>query len=73
MVDIPGSLHGARTRAQAVSALGVHGVRAALRAGELVALWPRVLVDAARRLDPVTRSAAALLTLGPGAVLAGLA
>jgi hypothetical protein len=72
MVDIPGALHGASLRSDAVAALGAWRVKAALASGTLVALWPRVLVDSSRQLELLTRAAAALLTVGPDSVLCGL-
>lgn len=69
--DIPGSLHGACTRQQAMAALGAYGVRRAVRTRALVVPWPRVLVVADRQLDPRTRAAAGLLTLGSGGALCG--
>jgi hypothetical protein len=71
MVEIPGMLHGACTREHAIAALGSYQVKAAVRAGALVSLWPRVLVQASRHLDSWTRAAAATLTVGTGAVLWG--
>jgi hypothetical protein len=59
-------------RSDAVAALGSWRVKAALASGTLVALWPRVLVDGPRQLELLTRAAAALLTVGPDAVLCGL-
>jgi Protein of unknown function (DUF559) len=59
-------------RSDAVAALGIKRVKTALASGTLVALWPRVLVDGSRRLELLTRAAAALLTVGPDAVLCGL-
>lgn len=41
----------------------------ALREGLLVALWPRILVQQDRLADPRTRAAAAVLSIGNGAVL----
>jgi len=64
-------LHGACTREHAMATLGAYRVRAAIRAGALVPLWPRVLVRGPRQLDPWTRAAAATLTVGAGAVLWG--
>ena len=71
-MDIPGSLHGACTRAQAFAALGRYGSRVAVASGHLVPLWRGVLVDPARMLDPWTRAAAACIVVGPTAVLCGL-
>jgi uncharacterized protein DUF559 len=59
-------------RSDAVAAFGSWRVKAALASGTLVALWPRVLVDGSRQLELLTRAAAALLTVGPDAVLCGL-
>lgn len=69
--DIPGSLHGACTREQAVAAMGNYLVRRAVQTGALVVPWPRVLIDADRQLDPWTRAAAGLLALGPVGALCG--
>jgi hypothetical protein len=71
-MDIPGSLHGACTRAQALTALGRYGLRFAVANGQLAPLWRGVLVDRARLLDPLTRAAAACMVVGPTAVLWGL-
>ena len=71
-MDIPGSLHGACTRAQAFAALGRYGLRLAIASGHLAPLWRGVLVDPARMLDPLTRAAAACIVVGPTAVLCGL-
>jgi hypothetical protein len=72
MIGIPGALHGACMRSDAIAALGRRRVKAALTSRTLVALWPRVLVDGSRQLELLTRAAAALLTVGPEAVLCGL-
>ena len=71
-MDIPGSLHGACTRAQALDALGRYGLRVAVASGQLAALWRGVLVDHARLLDPLTRAAAACIVVGPTAAVWGL-
>jgi len=71
VANIPGSLHGACTRRQALDALGTYGVRAAIDSGALVAMWPRVLVLGERQLELRTRAAAALLTAGPESALCG--
>lgn len=64
-------LHGACTRGHAIATIGAYQVRTAVRAGTLVALWPRALVLGSRQLDPWTRAAAAILTTGTGAVICG--
>jgi len=71
-MDIPGSLHGACTRGQALDVLGRYGLRLAIDNGHLAPLWRGVLVDPARLLDPRTRAAAACVVIGPTAVLCGL-
>lgn len=71
MIAVSGALHGACTRRQARACLGEHGLRAAIRDGRLRLLWPGVLVEPTRRLDPRTAAAAALLLAGPSAVLTG--
>jgi len=71
VIEIPGMVHGACTRAHAMATVGEYQVRAATRAGALVPLWPRVLVQGPRQLDPWTRAAAAVQAVGPGAVLWG--
>jgi Protein of unknown function (DUF559) len=71
-MDIPGSLHGACTRDQALAVLGRYGLRFAVANGQLTPLWRGVLVDPARLLDPLTRAAAACIVVGPTAVLCGL-
>jgi hypothetical protein len=65
-------LHGAHLRRDIVAALGRARLDAALRSGELRALWTGVVVESARWLDPWTRAAAALLLAGPGSVLTGI-
>ncbi|WP_343063991.1 DUF559 domain-containing protein [Haloechinothrix aidingensis] len=64
------ALHGACTRAVALERAGRYAVRSGLRDGRLIALWPGVLVDRSRLTEPWTRSAAAVLSIGEGAVLA---
>jgi hypothetical protein len=71
-MDIPGSLHGACTRAQALDALGRYGLRLAIASGQLAPLWRGVLVDPARLLEPLTRAAAACIVVGPTATVWGL-
>lgn len=69
MTVVPGSLHGACTRAAAIERIGRHQVRVALQDGRLVPLWPRTLVERERLADPQTRAASAVLSTGEGAVL----
>src|SRR5215468_5932987 len=71
-MDIPGSLHGACTRDQALAVLGRYGLRFAVANGQLTPLWRGVLVDPTRLLDPLTRAAAACIVVGPTGVLWGL-
>jgi hypothetical protein len=69
MIELLKSAHGACTRTEAIGSLGRSRLRKALREGELVALWKGVVVHKACLADPRTRAAAAVLTLGPAAVL----
>lgn len=71
-MDIPGSIHGACSRAHALHAIGRYGLRVAIASGQLAPLWRGVLVDPARILDPLTRAAAACIVVGPTAALWGL-
>jgi hypothetical protein len=64
-------LHGAYLRKEFVRAVGRHQLANALRTDVVRPLWTGVVVEAARLLDPQTRSAAALLSVGPAAVLCG--
>jgi Protein of unknown function (DUF559) len=64
-------LHGAYFRTALVRVIGRHQLVNALRADVLRPLWTGVVVETARLLDPRTRAAAALLTVGPEAVLCG--
>ena len=68
---LPG-LHGAYRRADVIQQFGRHRLDAAVRSGEVVALWTGTVVEAARVLDPLTRAAAAQLTAGPRAVVSGV-
>lgn len=61
---------GVFTRDEAVGRLGRYRVRAALDSGLLVAQWPGVLVERERRAEPKTLAAAAILSVGNGAVVA---
>ena len=64
-------LHGAYLRTALVGAIGRHQLSNALRSGAVRPIWTRVVVEASRVLDPRTRAAAALLAVGPRAVLCG--
>jgi hypothetical protein len=69
-LPVPG-LHGAHRRTDLVELLGRRRVEAAVRSGEVVPLWTGTVVEVARLLDPLTRSAAAQLSAGPRAALCG--
>lgn len=69
-MELTGGLYGAYRRADVVAQLGPWGARRAVRDGELIALWPRVLVEAATAVALRTRAAAAHLAF-PAGVLAG--
>jgi Protein of unknown function (DUF559) len=71
MPDGIDSLHGAYRRRDLATALGEHGLRAALRDGMLMQLWPGVVVRRGRALELPTRAAAAVLFVGDGAALSG--
>ncbi len=64
-------LHGAYLRTALVAAFGRHQLSNALRSGVVKPMWTGVVVETPRALDLRTRAAAALLTLGPHAVLCG--
>jgi hypothetical protein len=68
---IPG-LHGAHLRTELIQSLGRRRVTNAIATKELTPLWCGVLVESNRMLDPWTRAAAALLTAGPRALVAGV-
>ncbi|WP_019816493.1 endonuclease domain-containing protein [Saccharomonospora saliphila] len=70
MTALPQGLHGAHLRTELTAALGPRRVRDALREGTLNRWSRAVLVEPRRATDFLTR-AAALLTVGPTAVLAG--
>jgi hypothetical protein len=65
-------LHGAHLRTDLVQSLGRRRVANAIATREVEPLWRGVLVESDRLLDPWTRAAAALLTAGPRAVVAGV-
>jgi hypothetical protein len=64
-------LHGAYLRTDLVQSLGRRRVANAIASREVEPLWRGVLVESDRLLDPWTRAAAAL-TAGPRAVVAGV-
>lgn len=64
-------LHGAYLRSALIEAFGRHQLSNALRSGTVRPLWTGVVVESPRVLDMRTRAAAALLTIGPQAVLCG--
>jgi hypothetical protein len=64
-------LHGAHLRADLVAARGRHRVETGIARGELRRLWPGVLVEPGRLDDLRTRAAAAMISHGERAVLAG--
>lgn len=69
MNDLPEGLHGAYRRSELVQELGAYSVRELLQEGALVRYGKNVLVDRRYQLDLPTRAAAALLYVGPRAVL----
>lgn len=71
MNEIPGGLHGAYPYANVRTALGEHGLRAAMDRVEFVRFGRGVLLTANRTFDLRTRAAGALLLAGPDAVLVG--
>jgi Protein of unknown function (DUF559) len=69
VTDLPKGLHGAYRRTDLIDRLGLPAVRELVRGGVLVRFSRNVLVDRARRFGFRTRAAAALLYVGPRAVL----
>lgn len=69
MNELTSGLHGVYLRDHLVEELGLTTVRSMLRNGELVKYAKHVLVDRRRSGDLLTRAAAALLLVGPRAVL----
>jgi hypothetical protein len=67
--DLPEGLHGAYRRTDLIYQLGLAAVRALVRDGVLARYSRNVLVDRRRVLTLPTRAAAALLYVGPRAVL----
>jgi hypothetical protein len=70
MIELPAGLHGAHLRSSLVNQIGLPAVRSFQRSGRLIVYSRQVLVDRQRRLEVLTRAAAALLMAGPRAVLA---
>ena len=70
LFSTPG-LHGAYRRADLLEAFGRRRLRDAIRCGRFRPLWTGTLVDGCRFLDVRTRAAAALLAIGPDAILCG--
>jgi hypothetical protein len=64
-------LHGAYRRTALIRAFGRHQLANALRIDAVRPLWTGVVVETRRLLDPRTRAAAALLTVGAEGVLCG--
>lgn len=71
MLELPPGLHGAFDRQQLLGVLGRAGVAAAVREGRLVPHGRQVLLDRRCLADFRCRCAAALMTVGPDAVLCG--
>jgi hypothetical protein len=69
MTDLPDGLHGAFRRTELVRLLGLPEVRRLLRDGWLVRYSRNVLLDRRRQFQLPARAAAALLLVGPRAVL----
>jgi hypothetical protein len=70
LFSTPG-LHGAYRRADLLEAFGRRRLRDAIRCGRFRPLWTGTVVDGRRYLDVRTRAAAALLAIGPDAILCG--
>lgn len=66
------NLHGAYLRHDVLRLHGRHRLDEEIAAHVIVPLWHGVVVDAARLIDPLTRAAAAQLTIGSRSVLSGL-
>lgn len=71
MITIPEGLHGAHRRADLENTYGIRAVRREIAEGRLVGFSRFVLVERARAMGLLTRAAAAVLLVGPGAVLSG--
>jgi len=69
VIELPKGWHGAHRRVDLVRQLGLPSVRLLLRRGQLIRFSRNVLVDRRYLLDVLTRAAAALLVVGPRAVL----
>lgn len=68
-MDAIGGQHGVARRVDVAAAIGEYTLRCALRDGVLVQPWRGVIMVGDRALDPLSRSAAALLVAGEGAVI----
>lgn len=71
MIELPTGLHGAFRRSDLIDQLGLSTVRMLTREGALIRFSRNVLMDRRRQLHLPTRAAAALLFVGPDAVLTG--
>jgi Protein of unknown function (DUF559) len=69
VIDLPSGLHGAFRRDELVRQVGLPNVRVLLKGGQLVRYSRDVLIDRRYLFDLLTRAAAALLFVGPRAVL----
>jgi uncharacterized protein DUF559 len=69
VIDLPKGLHGAFLREDLVCQIGLPSVRVLLRDGQLVRYSRSVLLDRRYMFDLLTRATAALLLVGPRAVL----
>ncbi|WP_240519217.1 DUF559 domain-containing protein [Amycolatopsis antarctica] len=69
MTEIRTIPNGVCLRTSAAARLGRHRLRSALRHGELVPLWPRVVVARDRIADPKTLATSAILSIGRGAII----
>lgn len=71
LVNVWGGRHGAALRRRAVAEMGQRAVREALASGLLAQPWRGVVMRADDALKLTTRAEAALLVVGPPAVLSG--
>ncbi|GAA3991891.1 hypothetical protein GCM10022247_08700 [Allokutzneria multivorans] len=71
MPNRPNPWHWAYSYSSLLSVLGEHQLRHALRYGRLVQPWRGVVIPRERMGDPKTMASAALIAIGPGAVLSG--
>lgn len=70
-MDVPQGLHGAYLQRHLIARCGRYRVRAAVKSGEFRRIWHRVLVEADRAAEVHTRAAAAVMLLGPRAIITG--